>query len=170
VRIWYGSGIIGSVLLNGIVDCFYAYVGRETEEYLRDLPDFNTLNTVAKLIEKVKARYTKTPNKLCERFNFRRIKIMPNETITNFNARLNSHSKYCGFNNYSRDLAHLDLIILNAPQKLREKLLLEKDLTLKKAIDIASIAAEGSSWASQFCDVTNVTKLDILLNIVNAKM
>ena len=117
------------------IDIFYAYIGRSTEEYLRDLPNFAELNTVVKLMEVLERRYSKSPNILCERYNFRRVKILPKETIKDFNARLNSYSKYCNFNNYTRDLAHLDQIILNASSKLREKLLLEKDLSLSKALD-----------------------------------
>lgn len=134
-------------------DVFFAFIGRETEEFLRDLPDFDKLTKIEQLLEKVKSRYMKTPNVLCERYNFRKIKILPEESIVDFNARLNSCSKYCDFNNYSRDLAHLDQIILNAHPKLREKLLLEKDLNLNKAIDIANYAAEGSNWANQFNDI-----------------
>ena len=75
---------------NDKVDAFYTYVGRETEEYLRNLPDFGTLKTVEDLLKKVKAKYTRAPNVLCERFNFRQVKILPNESIADFNDRLNS--------------------------------------------------------------------------------
>jgi len=121
------------------LDIFFTFVGREIEEFLRDLPDFDTLKTVAKLIDRVSARYTKTPNVLCERFNFRKIKILTGESISEFNTRLNTH---------------LDQIILNSPPKLREKFLMEKDLNLNKAIEIASYAAEGSKWANQFAEST----------------
>jgi len=101
------------------IDVFYAYVGWDTEDYLRDLPDFAALNTVKSLLDKVKSRYTKTPNILWERFNFKRVEILSGESISDFNARLNTFSKYCNFNQYSREAAHLDQIISNAPQKLR---------------------------------------------------
>jgi len=131
-------------------DIFFAFVGRETEEYLRDLPDFGDLNTMRELLDKVGSRYKRTPNVLCERFNFRKVTILPNESISEFNARLNTFSKHCKFDDYSRELAHLDQIILNCPSKLRERLLMEKDLDLAKAIDIAKFAAEGSKWANEF--------------------
>jgi len=133
-----------------MIDVFYAYVGRETEEYLRDLPNFAELKTIASLMTVVQARYTKIPNVLCERFNFRKVKISSDESMREFNARLNAYSKNCDFDNYTRDLAHLDQIIMNAHPKLREKLLMEKDLTLNKALDIAQYALEGSRWCNQF--------------------
>lgn len=98
----------------------------------------------------VQARYTKTPNVLCERFNFRKVKISSDESMREFNARLNAYSKNCDFDNYTRDLAHLDQIIMNAYPKLREKLLMEKDLILNKALDIAQYALEESLWCNQF--------------------
>lgn len=131
-------------------DVFWTYIGRELEEFLRNLPNFDTMSTVADLLETVKQRYTKTPNTVCERLNFRRVEILPGESVSEFNARLNGLSKHCDFDNYSRELAHLDQILLNSVPPLREKLLLEKNLTLKKALEIAKYAAEGSSWALQF--------------------
>ena len=61
------------------IDMFFAYIGRTTEEYLRDLPNFTELDTVNKLMEVLERRYSKSPNTLCERFNFRRVKILPKE-------------------------------------------------------------------------------------------
>ena len=90
------------------IDVFYAYIGRDTETYIRDLPNFTDLDSIAKLIEVVQSRYTKSPNILCERYRFRNVTINPNESIGDFNLRLNSYSKSCDFNNYSRDLAHLE--------------------------------------------------------------
>lgn len=118
------------------IDIFFAFVGRDTEDYLRDLPDLDTLDTVQKLLDKVESRYTKNPNVLCERFHFRNVKINAYESISNFNARLNSMSKYCKYNEYSTYLANFDQIILNSPTKLREKLLMEKDLTLQKLLKL----------------------------------
>ena len=131
-------------------DIFFSFIGRDIEDYLRDLPDFDSLDTINKLMDKVGGRYIRTPNTLCERFQFRKILILPNESISEFNARLNTFSKNCNFHGYSRELAHLDQIILNSPPKLRERLLMEKDLNLNKAIEIATFAAEGSKWANEF--------------------
>lgn len=61
------------------------------------------------------------------------MKIVPNETIANFYARLNTASISYEFYKYSKDKAHLDQIILNAQPNLCEKLLLEKELTLVKS-------------------------------------
>ena len=137
-------------------DVFWSFIGRETEDYLRNLPNFDSLETVNSLLQVLAERFKLVPNELCERFNFRQVKIMPGETIEDFNIRLNKFSKHCKFDNYSSELAHLDQIILNATPHLREKLLMEKGLTLTKALEIAKYAAEGKQWASQFPEVPNV--------------
>ena len=59
------------------LDVFYAYVGRETEEYLRDLPDYSDTETVESLIAKVTNKYTRTPNILCERLHSGKLKFYP---------------------------------------------------------------------------------------------
>ena len=145
-------------------DIFYAYIGRQTEEYIRDLPNFGNLVTVAQLLGVVESRYSKAPNTLCERYKFRNVKIRPNETIVDFNARLNSYSKNCDFEHYTRDKAHLDQLILNATPKLREKLLLEQDLTLTKALDIAKYTLQGNLWCNQFDGSADTTKQEVNFN------
>ena len=142
-------------------DILFAYIGRELEEFLRNLPNFNQLNTTAHLLEAVRARYTKTPNVLCERLNFRKVKMNPGESVNEFNLRLNGFSKNCNFDNYSRDLAHLDQILLNCVPSLREKLLLEKNLTLDRAVEIAKHASEGTKWADTFNETSVAIKKEV---------
>ena len=52
------------------------------------------------------------------------------ESLLDYESRLNSFSKSCEFQNYDRDSAHLEMVLIAAPQKIKEKLLLTPDLTL----------------------------------------
>ena len=66
-------------------------------------------------------------------------------------SRLNSFSKSCEFQNYDHDSAHLEIVLIAAPQKFKEKLLLTPDLTLDiaKKINILKTMEVGSKWVSQ---------------------
>ena len=62
---------------------------------------------------------------------------------------INSQSKSCAFQNYDRDSAHLEMLLIAAPQKIKEKLLLTPDLTLESANNILKTIKVGSKWVSQ---------------------
>ena len=114
-----------------LIKLFRSCVGRPTVTYLEDLPNFKQLTTVKLLLDAVENRYKKIVNVHAERLNFRSIGINPGESLLDYESRLNSHSKSCSFPNYDRDAAHLKMILIAAPQKLKEKLLLTTDLTLE---------------------------------------
>ena len=61
----------------------------------------------------------------------------------------NSFSKSCEFQNYDRDSVHLEMVLIAAPQKIKEKLLLTPDLTLDIAKNILKTMEVGSKWVSQ---------------------
>ena len=84
-----------------------------------------------------------------ERLNFRSIGINPGEMLLDYESRLNSFSKSCEFQNYDRDSAHLEMVLIAAPQKIKEKLLLTPDLTLDIAKNILKTMEVGSKWVSQ---------------------
>ena len=84
-----------------------------------------------------------------ERLNFRSIGLNPGESLLDYESRLNSFSKFCEFQNYDRDSAHLEMVLIAAPQKIKEKLLLTPDLTLDIAKNILKTMEVGSKWVSQ---------------------
>ena len=104
--------------------------------YLEDLPNYGQLTTVKQLLDTVENRYKKAVNVHAERLNFRSIGINPGESLLDYESRLNSFSKSCEFQNYDRDSAHLEMVLIAAPQKIKEKLLLTPDLTLDIAKNI----------------------------------
>ena len=84
-----------------------------------------------------------------ERLNFRSIGIYPGESLLDYESRLNSFSKSCEFQNYDRDSAHLEMVLIAAQQKIKEKLLLTPDLTLDIAKNILKTMEVGSKLVSQ---------------------
>ena len=113
------------------------------------MPNFDQLTTVKLLLDTVENRYKKIVNVHSERLNFRSIGINTGESLLEYENRLNGHSKSCAFQNYDRDAAHLEMVLLAAPQKINEKLILTPDLTLESARNILKTIEVGSKWVSQ---------------------
>ena len=61
----------------------------------------------------------------------------------------NGNSKSCAFQNYDRDAAYLEMLLIAAPQNIKEKLLLTPDLTLESARNILKTIEVGWKWVSQ---------------------
>ena len=110
---------------------------------------YDQLTTVKQLLDTVENRYKKVVNVHAEQLNFRSIGINPGESLLDYESRLNSFSKSCEFQNHDRDSAHLEMVLIAAPQKIKEKLLLTPDLTLDIAKNILKTMEVGSKWVSQ---------------------
>ena len=132
-----------------LIKLFRSCVGRHIVTYLEDLPNYGQLTTVKQLLDTVENRYKKAVNVHAERLNFRSIGINPGESLLDYESRLNSFSKSCEFQNYDRDSAHLEMVLIAAPQKIKEKLLLTPDLTLDIAKNILKTMEVGTKWVSQ---------------------
>ena len=132
-----------------LIKLFLSCVGRPTVNYFDDLPNFDQLNTVKLLLDTVENRYKKIVNIYAERLNFLSIGINPGESLLNYESLLSSHSKSCEFQNYDRDAAHLETLLIAAPLKIKEKLLLTSDLTLESARNILKTIEINSLWVSQ---------------------
>ena len=132
-----------------LIKLFHSCVGRPTVTYLEGLPNYDHLTTVKQLLDTVENRYKKVVNVHAERLNFRSIGINPSEILLDYESRLNSFSKSCEFQNYDRDSAHLEMVLIAEPQKIKEKLLLTPDLTLDIAKNILKTMEVGSKWTSQ---------------------
>ena len=99
-------------------------------------------------------------NAHAERLNFRSIGINSGESLLDYESRLNSFSKSCAFQNYDRDAAHLEMLLIAAPQKVKEKLLLTPDLM-----------EVGSKWVSQASSIKLENKNDVKIKQeVNLKL
>ena len=135
-----------------LIKLFRSCVGRPTVTYLEDLPNFDQLTTVKLLLDTIENRYKKIVNVHAERLKFRSIVINHGESVLDYECRLNNLSKYCSFQDYDRDAAHLEMVLIAAPQNIIEKLILTPDLNLESTRDIQM----GSRCVSQ----TNSIKLD----------
>ena len=156
-----------------LIKLFRSCVGRHIVTYLEDLPNYGQLTTVKQLLDTVEKRYKKAVNVHAERLNFRSIGINPGESLLDYESRLNSFSKSCEFQNYDRDSAHLEMVLIAAPQKIKEKLLLTPDLTLDIAKNILKTMEVGTKWVSQassiILDNNNDVKIKLEVNFNLAK-
>lgn len=64
------------------------------------------------------------------------------ESVENYEAMLKNLSLTCGFGSLSEDLIEEWLLIGLSNDVIREKLLLESNLTLKKAVELARLAKQ----------------------------
>ena len=88
---------------------------------ITDLPNNGQLTTVKQLLlDTVENRYKKAVKVHAERLNFRSIGINPGESLLDYESRLNSFSKSCEFQNYDRDSAHLEMVIIAAPKRSKK--------------------------------------------------
>ena len=140
-----------------MIKLFRSCVGRPTVTYLEHLPNFGQLTTVKLLLDTVENRYKKNVNVHGEIWlKFESIGIKPWWNLLDYECILNSNSKSCPFQNYDRDATHLEMILIAAPQKIKENLLFTPDLNLEIARDILKTIEIGLQWVSQ----ANSIKLD----------
>ena len=128
---------------------FWSPVGRPIVEFIDNQPDSDALNTILLVFTRVAERFQKGINRQSEKLKFRSTSLGQGESLLEYLNRFNKYSKHCDFNNYSRDDAHLEMLLLVAPQKIKEKLLLTDDLNLDKAKRILQVLDAGCSWLSQ---------------------
>ena len=143
------------------IKLFRSCVGRPTVTYLEDLPNYYQLTTVKILLDTDENRYKKLVIVHAERLNFRSIGINTGERLVDYESRLNSFSKSCEFQNYDRDSAHLEMVLIAAPQNIKKKLLLTPDLTLDIAKNILKAMEVGSKWVSQASSIKLENKNDV---------
>ena len=156
-----------------LIKLFCSCVGKPTVTYLEDLPNYDQLTTVKQLLDTVKNRYKKVVNVHAKRLNFQSIGINPGESLLDYESHLNSFSKSCEFQNYDRDSTHLEMVLIAAPQMIKEKLLLTPDLILDIAKNILKTMEVGSKWVSQASSIklenNNDVKIKLEVNLTLAK-
>ena len=97
---------------------FFNVVGQPIAKFIAELPDVDNIKTIQDADEAVTERFKQEVNKHSERLKFRAVMREPRESLMEFATRLNGLSRDCDFDNYSRDDAHLEVILKVAPAKI----------------------------------------------------
>ena len=89
------------------------------------------------------------PNTIAQRYEFFKRDRLPNETVTEYLAALNSLSKFCEFGDKLEEYLRDRLVCGIGTERILQKLLSIRELTLKGATDHA-IAIEAACKDTQF--------------------
>lgn len=108
----------------------------EGQRIFYSLPDTgDTFNTAVAALEKY---FTPKVNAVVERYNFRKRIQAHHETISQYVAALCDLASKCGFEDKTDEMIRDQLIEHVTDSSIRERLLLETDLTLDKAVTVAT--------------------------------
>ncbi len=138
------------------VPVFLSSVGGKTYAFLRDLlaPSELKSQTLRTLYDTLTAHYEPTPLVIAERFYFHQRSQGPSESVAEYVAELRRLATHCKFADFLNDALRDRLVCGLLSASSQKKLLSEKDLTLKRAIEIAqaSEAAECNAKKLQATD------------------
>ena len=126
------------------VAVFLTVIGAKNYALLSDFcaPDKPQDSTLEVLVQKLTDHYEPPPIVISERFHFHKRDQRAGESIADFIAELRRLSTKCKFGNYLDEAIRDRFVCGLANEATQQRLLIEKDLTLAKAIEIAT------SWDS----------------------
>ncbi len=122
------------------------------------LPDTGTTYTSA--VEGLKKHFPKV-NVIAERHKFRQRAQRPDETIDHFLASLRELAAACEFGDMEEQMLRDQLIERVANTRIRDRLLLEPDLTLAKATALALQIETGLRNADVLCDASTTAAASV---------
>lgn len=111
-------------------------LGAEGQRTFYSLPD--TGDSFDSAVAALEKHYTPKVNVVVERHAFRQRRQAPHETIAQYVAVLRDLASKCGFDDRANEMIRDQLVKHVANPNIRERLLLEPELTLDKALTIAS--------------------------------
>ncbi|XP_048842528.1 uncharacterized protein LOC125715236 isoform X3 [Brienomyrus brachyistius] len=111
-------------------------LGTEGQRTFYSLPD--TGDSFDSAVTALEKHYTPKVNVVVERHTFRQRKQAPHETIIQYAAVLHDLASKCGFDDKTDEMIRDQLIEHVNNSNIRERLLLESDLTLDKTLTLAS--------------------------------
>ncbi|XP_048853518.1 uncharacterized protein LOC125721593 isoform X2 [Brienomyrus brachyistius] len=111
-------------------------LGTEGQRTFYSLPD--TGDSFDSAVTALEKHYTPKVNVVVERHTFRQRKQAPHETIIQYAAVLRDLASKCGFDDKTDEMIRDQLIEHVNNSNIRERLLLESDLTLDKTLTLAS--------------------------------
>ena len=115
-------------------------IGKETYSLLRSLvaPTQPKDKSYAGIIEVLTTHLKPTPITVAERFKFYERAQLPGERVNDFIAALRTSALKCEFAAFLEEAIRDKLVCGTSNSRIRKRLLVERDLTLKKAIEIAN--------------------------------
>ncbi|KAK7910413.1 hypothetical protein WMY93_015097 [Mugilogobius chulae] len=125
-------------------------LGTEGQRLFYTLPDTGT--TYATAIAALKGHFVPKVNVIAERHKFRQRAQRPDETVNQFLASLRELAAVCEFGNMEEQMLCDQLIERVANTRIRDRLLLEPDLTLAKATTLALQIESGLRDANVLSD------------------
>uniref|UniRef100_A0A3Q0QR71 Retrotransposon gag domain-containing protein n=1 Tax=Amphilophus citrinellus TaxID=61819 RepID=A0A3Q0QR71_AMPCI len=127
-------------------------LGTEGQRLFYTLP--NTGDTFAAAVTALKEHFVPKVNVVAERHKFRQRAQRPDETVNQFLASLRELAAACEFGNMEEQMLRDQLIERVANTRIRDRLLLEPDLTLAKAMTLALQIESGLRDANIVSDAT----------------
>ena len=118
---------------------FLSVIGATTYSLLRDLvaPRKPSELKLDEAIEALTAHFQPKPIVIAEHFHFHRRSQLPGETVADLVAHLRRLSKHCEFGAFLEDSLRDCLVCGLRSEAMQKRLLSEKDLTFRKALDMA---------------------------------
>ena len=142
---------------------FLSVIGGKTYTLLRsllslDLPQDQTLEDIVAALE---SHFDPKPIVIAERFHFHRRNQLPNESVAVYVAELRRLSTHCDFREYLNEALRDRLVCGLRNESAQKRLLSEKELTFKKAKELAQSmeAAESNTRALQRTETAAVNRL-----------
>ena len=125
-------------------------VGSQTYELIKDLisPAKPNAKSFEELVTCLQDHLQPKPTIIAERYKFHQRNQGPNETVSEYLAALRRAATECQFEGFLAEALHDRLVCGLTSEPLRRRLLLEKDLSLTKATEIA-VAMEAADKDSK---------------------
>uniref|UniRef100_A0A3P9IMQ9 Retrotransposon gag domain-containing protein n=1 Tax=Oryzias latipes TaxID=8090 RepID=A0A3P9IMQ9_ORYLA len=113
-----------------------SYTAPHSQRLFYTLPDQGT--TMEDAMSALKAHFNPKRNAVAERHVFRKRAQSQTESILQYVAALRDLAATCGFDDKQDEMIRDQLVEHVRSQRIRERLLLEADLTLNKAVTLAT--------------------------------
>jgi len=132
-------------------------VGKDTYSLVRTLvsPEKPAEKSYDQLVAAIKAHVSPKPLVIAERFKFYQRKQRSGEAVNTFMAELRKLSEHCDFGGFLDDALRDMFVCGLASAAMQRKLLAEKNLTVRKSLEIAFGMEAASKETNEFSHKTN---------------
>ncbi len=127
-------------------------IGPKTYNLLRGLtsPNKPKDKSYKEIIEILEGHLSPPPLEIAERYKFHKRNQLPGESINAFVAALKQMTEHCNFEGFIPQALRDRFVCGLTNESIQKKLLCERDLTLEKAITIATAMEQAGKDASSF--------------------